>query len=39
MTQFAGQRIAGGGQVNLIGRARIQRVEADVLPDGVNDLP
>jgi len=26
-------------QVNLIGRARIQRVEANVLPDAADDLP
>jgi hypothetical protein len=31
--------MAGRMQVNLIGRARIQKVEAEALPDGVSDLP
>jgi hypothetical protein len=39
MVLFAVEGMAGRMQVNLIGRACIQGVEADVALDVVNDLP
>jgi len=33
------RRDVRGDPVNLIGRARIQKGEASVLPNGMNDLP